>query len=58
MAVITERAVLQRINRRLAHAAQHFGLALGVGSQRAAIRHPELLSTYTVAREAAPEAYR
>ncbi|MEA2641421.1 MAG: isopentenyl-diphosphate Delta-isomerase, partial [Chloroflexota bacterium] len=44
------------INRRLAGAAQAYGLAMGVGSQRAAIRQPELLATYTVAREAAPDA--
>jgi isopentenyl-diphosphate delta-isomerase len=45
------------INRRLAAAAERFGLAMGVGSQRAAIRQPGLLSTYTVAREAAPNAF-
>ena len=47
----------EEINRRLAQAAEHFGLAMGVGSQRAAIRRPELLSTYTVARETAPGAF-
>jgi isopentenyl-diphosphate delta-isomerase len=47
----------EEINRRLAGAAQRFGLAMGVGSQRAAIRRPELLSTYTVARDAAPDAF-
>jgi isopentenyl-diphosphate delta-isomerase len=30
---------------------------MGVGSQRAAIRRPELLSSYTVARDAAPDAF-
>lgn len=44
------------INRRLAEAANEFGLAMGVGSQRAAIRRPDLLGTYTVARDVAPDA--
>lgn len=47
----------EEINRRLAEAAQEFGLAMGVGSQRAAIRRPDLLSTYTVARDVAPDAF-
>lgn len=47
----------EELNRRLARAAHEFGLAIGVGSQRAAIRRPELLSTYRVAREAAPDAF-
>lgn len=42
------------INRRLAAAAQRLGLAMGVGSQRAAIRHPELATTYQV-RDVAPD---
>jgi isopentenyl-diphosphate delta-isomerase len=46
----------EEINRRLARAAQEFGLGMGVGSQRAAIRHPELLATYTVARDEASDA--
>jgi isopentenyl-diphosphate delta-isomerase len=45
------------INRRLAAAAQAIGVAIGVGSQRAAIERPELLRTYSVAREAAPTAF-
>ena len=45
----------EEINRRLAVAAQTFGLAMGVGSQRAAIRHPELLGTYRVVRAVAPD---
>jgi len=45
------------INRSLARAAQAYGLGMGVGSQRAAVRRPELLSTYAVAREAAPTAF-
>lgn len=47
----------EEVNRRLASAAQQFGLAMGVGSQRAAIRRPELLGTYRVAREAAPDVF-
>ncbi len=35
-----------RINRNLAIAAQETGLAMGVGSQRAAIEKPELASTF------------
>jgi len=41
------------INRNLALAAQHLGLAMGVGSQRAAIMDPNLAPTYRV-RQYAP----
>jgi isopentenyl-diphosphate delta-isomerase len=44
-----------RYNQLLAAAAQEFGLAMGVGSQRAAIENPELASTYDV-RRYAPDA--
>ena len=44
------------INATLARAAEAFGLAMGVGSQRAAVRAPALARTYAVAREAAPTA--
>ena len=47
----------EEINRRLAIAAREFGLAMGVGSQRAAVRHRDLLRTYTVARDAAPDIF-
>jgi len=47
----------EEINRRLAVVAGEFGLAMGVGSQRAAVHRPELLRTYTVAREAAPDLF-
>ncbi len=47
----------EAINGLLARAAQEFGLAMGVGSQRAAVRRPDLLSTYVVARDAAPNAF-
>lgn len=44
----TEAAAL--INRNLALAAQETGIAMGVGSQRAAIEHPELAETFRVRR--------
>lgn len=40
------------INRRLAEAAQHTRIAMGLGSQRAAIEHPELQATFQVRRYA------
>lgn len=45
------------INRNLARAAQQYGLALGVGSQRAGILNPEVASSYAVTREHAPDAF-
>src|SRR2546423_4736313 len=45
------------INRNLARAAERYGLALGVGSQRAAIVNPEVAPSYTVTREHAPNAF-
>jgi isopentenyl-diphosphate delta-isomerase len=42
------------INRSLAAAAQSAGIAMGVGSQRAAIEHPELAPTFQV-RAVAPD---
>ncbi len=42
------------INRRLAEAAQEVGVAMGVGSQRAALEHPEQIPTFAIARKAAP----
>jgi isopentenyl-diphosphate delta-isomerase len=48
----TEQAA--RINRNLATAAQEVGLAMGVGSQRAAIHDPRLAETFQV-RQFAPD---
>jgi isopentenyl-diphosphate delta-isomerase len=45
----------QEVNQKLARAAAKHGIGLGLGSQRAGIENPELASTYTVAREEAPE---
>ncbi|HEY0756549.1 MAG TPA: type 2 isopentenyl-diphosphate Delta-isomerase [Ktedonobacteraceae bacterium] len=45
------------INRNLALAAQRYGLALGVGSQRAGIVNPEVADSYTITRETAPDAF-
>ena len=42
------------LNRRLAAAAQHAGLAMGLGSQRAALENPELAATFQV-RDVAPD---
>jgi len=48
-----------KINRSLAGAAEEIGVAMGVGSQRAGIEldDPALLESYTVVREAGPEAF-
>ncbi|MCC7361653.1 MAG: type 2 isopentenyl-diphosphate Delta-isomerase [Anaerolineales bacterium] len=47
-------AEAQRINRTLAEAAQGAGIAMGLGSQRAAVEDPTLAATFQV-RSAAPD---
>jgi isopentenyl-diphosphate delta-isomerase len=44
----------QRINRNLAQAAQKLGIAMGVGSQRAAIDNPDVADTFQI-RDVAPD---
>jgi len=45
------------INSVLAQVADRFGLAIGVGSQRAYVKDQRLAQTYAVVRDAAPRAY-
>jgi isopentenyl-diphosphate delta-isomerase len=47
----------EQLNRALALGAARHGLALGLGSQRAALVDSKLTSTYSVAREVAPTAF-
>ena len=47
----------ERVNATLAAAAARHGLAMGVGSQRAALRDPDLRRTYAIVREHAPKAF-
>ncbi len=48
---------ITHINRNLARAAEEYGLALGVGSQRAAIVNPDVVGSFAVTREMAPSAF-
>jgi isopentenyl-diphosphate delta-isomerase len=50
-------ATARDVNAVLARAAERFGLAMGVGSQRAALQRPDLAYTYTVVRQEAPGAF-
>jgi isopentenyl-diphosphate delta-isomerase len=43
------------INQRLAEAAQEAGVAMGIGSQRAALEHLEQIPTFTITRKVAPD---
>ncbi len=43
------------INQRLAEAAQEIGVAMGVGSQRTALEHPEQIPTFAITRKVAPD---
>ena len=45
------------VNRLLASAAEKVGVAIGVGSQRAALEYPELTRSYAIVREEAPTAF-
>ncbi|MDK2974543.1 MAG: isopentenyl-diphosphate Delta-isomerase [Methanofollis sp.] len=45
------------VNRRLARVAERFGLGMGVGSQRAALEHPEVVESFAVVRDEAPHAF-
>ena len=45
----------ETINRNLGKAAQILGLPMAVGSQRVIFEHPEVLSSFKVAREVAPD---
>ncbi len=50
-------AMAHEINATLARAAERHGLAMGIGSQRAALRKPELAYTYAIVRNTAPSAF-
>ncbi|MBL6953139.1 MAG: type 2 isopentenyl-diphosphate Delta-isomerase [Alphaproteobacteria bacterium] len=48
---------VEKINAALATAAHTHGVAMGVGSQRAALVDPELAPSYAVVRQKAPDAF-
>jgi isopentenyl-diphosphate delta-isomerase len=50
-------AMARELNAVLARAAERHGLAMGVGSQRAALRNTQLAYTYTVVRDEAPSSF-
>jgi isopentenyl-diphosphate delta-isomerase len=45
------------VNRRLARAAERYGIGMGVGSQRAALENSDLENTFSVVRDEAPRAF-
>jgi isopentenyl-diphosphate Delta-isomerase len=45
------------VNARLARAAEHYGIGMGVGSQRAALENPDLAGTFSIVRDEAPHAF-
>ncbi|HYB58989.1 MAG TPA: type 2 isopentenyl-diphosphate Delta-isomerase [Candidatus Acidoferrales bacterium] len=45
------------VNAALSEAAETCGIGIGVGSQRAAVEHPELIESYSIVRERAPSAF-
>jgi isopentenyl-diphosphate delta-isomerase len=47
----------REVNATLAAAAEEFGLAMGVGSQRAALENPEMEDSFIIVRECAPHAF-
>ena len=47
----------KEVNRTLALAAEEGGFALGIGSERAALEDPAVADSFTVARDAAPNAF-
>lgn len=47
----------KEINRRLAVAAERFGIGMGVGSQRAALENGALADSFMIVRETAPHAF-
>ena len=47
----------KEVNARLARVAEHYGIGMGVGSQRAALENPDLADTFAVTRDEAPHAY-
>jgi isopentenyl-diphosphate delta-isomerase len=49
-------AEAHQINRRLAAVAQHYGLAMGVGSQRVGVENPAVMETFAV-RHQAPDIF-
>jgi isopentenyl-diphosphate Delta-isomerase len=45
------------VNAALSEAAEQLGIGIGVGSQRAAIEHPEQVESFSIVRERAPSAF-